>query len=1157
MLQIKFLGHPRFFVDGTPYKFTAPPKTLPLLGYLLLNANASLRRDALAYTLWPDDTEEAARTDLRRHLNYLKSGLPVAPEDRPWFLADGESVQWNPDSDCSFDVAEFERLSSAVNERAAAAELYGGDLLENLYDEWLFAPRERLRSLYLDILNGLLLASRSRRDFAQAITYAQRILIADPWREDTLRELLTVRYEAGDRAGALREFSEFQRRLSNEISVEPMPETLSLRNLILRNDALPSIQLSEAATPQGSETAQISMFPFVGREAELEHLTALWNRAARGRGGLVLIGGEAGIGKSRLVSEFALRAGAQGGRVLVGTTLSPESFPYEPIVQSLRSASPGLSSLDIDAVWLNVISKILPEAHQEQSDSSSPPRLDSQRERIRLFEAMLVCFGALAKSRPVCLILEDLHWASAATTAALDFLARRAESRRILIVGTYREEEAAVGDSLREMRRNLRRENLASHVDLAGLPEASVIGLLDSIPQLAERGGQIAKDAVAESRGNPLFLTEIIRELVETGAPGLQAQGVPRGLSGTIAARIARLSEDAQFLCQIASVVGTVFDIDIVREVIGWPEREVLDALEELLRRQVVHEAGKRNAFDYAFSHHLVQRTVYGGVDAAGRVRWHRRAAHALEQIHKSRLEEIAGVIARHFDGAGEPESAAAYYLQAARRALSLYANAEAFTLASRALELTRENRKRMDLYALCETIQGRQGNRAEQAVALEEMERLADAADVEGSCEALYRRIIFHRALGERKLEVTYIERLASRAELVPGAFWRARAAHALAIYQTSVGKFSEASLSTRLALGEYAECGDAGGEAECLCAFAYLNVYQSKSQESEAAFERARAAAESSGNQALLARTYLSASAAANIVLDYALCKQLAEKGLEIYCAIGDREGEADCLTRLGVVAGREFDISAARESFAKAHDVYVAIGKKQGLGAVALNAGLMEFAVGYLDRARTACKSAEGIFSELGDTRGIAVASINLAMLHYHQGDYGVAKMLALRGLELARELGSEPLQAAALSNLGAIERELGNPQTSREHLTASIELRNRSGSTADAALDLAELILTEIRLNNKDDALRLADEVMARDPADYSMTWAPQTVPLAAAAAYQSLRKRKRAHEAMELASHLFRERLAKLPDQETRATYESIPFNQRLLATTLL
>ncbi|HXW76688.1 MAG TPA: hypothetical protein VEJ20_04685, partial [Candidatus Eremiobacteraceae bacterium] len=145
-LVIHLLGQPRFTLGGESYKFAGRPKVLALLAYLVLRRGSAASREKVAFTLWEDDAEEDARANFRRHLHLLQQALPAAPPDKPWIVADGETVGWNPAADARIDVVEFERLASAKATRAAAIEWYGGDLLETAYDEWIFPERDRLRN---------------------------------------------------------------------------------------------------------------------------------------------------------------------------------------------------------------------------------------------------------------------------------------------------------------------------------------------------------------------------------------------------------------------------------------------------------------------------------------------------------------------------------------------------------------------------------------------------------------------------------------------------------------------------------------------------------------------------------------------------------------------------------------------------------------------------------------------------------------------------------------------------------------------------------------------------------------------------------------------------------------------------------------------------
>ena len=249
--RIHLLGQPRFTLFGQPHRFSAPPRTLPLLAYLLLHRNAHLTRQSVALALWPDDSEEAARTNLRRHLHHLKEALPSL--DTPWFVADGETLRWQADSQASFDVELFERRIAA-GELDEAVAIYAGDLLPSLYDDWIVADRERLRALYNGALETLLVRARSRREFALASEYAHRILLEDPWREDRLRQLMSIRYESGDRTGALRDFETFAQRLQSELNAEPMAETIALREIILLWELAgtsPLFGITEAFPPGG------------------------------------------------------------------------------------------------------------------------------------------------------------------------------------------------------------------------------------------------------------------------------------------------------------------------------------------------------------------------------------------------------------------------------------------------------------------------------------------------------------------------------------------------------------------------------------------------------------------------------------------------------------------------------------------------------------------------------------------------------------------------------------------------------------------------------------------------------------------------------------------------------------------------------------------
>src|ERR1700730_10397804 len=302
MLRVHLFGRPRLLLDEIAFSVGSRPKVVPLLAYLLLHRGTALPRAAIANALWPDDPEDEARANLRRHLNYLRQLLPQASEDVPWVVASGGTLQWNPRSDVWLDVEEFDALSALPHRRPEAIALYAGELLAGFEEEWIATERERLQRRYPEALAAHIATLRGTREFAPAIAAAARLLADDPWREDTLRALLLSRYDLGDRAGAIAEYERFAHMLRHELGADPMAETVAVYAAILRDDGSRKAVPDDGA-PAAADAAP-SNLPFCGRARELDTLRRRWELAAGGAGRLTLIGGEGGVGKSRLVREF-------------------------------------------------------------------------------------------------------------------------------------------------------------------------------------------------------------------------------------------------------------------------------------------------------------------------------------------------------------------------------------------------------------------------------------------------------------------------------------------------------------------------------------------------------------------------------------------------------------------------------------------------------------------------------------------------------------------------------------------------------------------------------------------------------------------------------------------------------------------------------------
>lgn len=1145
MLRLYLFGQFRLFDDGQPLKFSAPPKTLPLLAYLLLHSDQPIRRETLAFTLWLDETESNARANLRRHLHHLTRTLPPVHDDVPWLLLDAETAQWNPGSNYWLDVAEFKSLSAQANCLTDAVELYAGDLLENVYDDWLFYPREQLRALFFSDLNQLILRCHTEHDDIHALEYARRLLAHDPLREDTVRQLMTLRYETGDRAGALRDYEQFARRLRQELAVEPMPETVALYESIVRNTRVametPTLQMVDAADLNSRLT-----LPFVGRQAEMEHLREAWHHAVHHHGSLMLIGGESGIGKTRLVSELSLIVQAQGGRVLWGSATAM-SAPYQAIVQALRSALPLIAALEIEPLWLAGIASLVPELRTRVSNLPTLVALDSERERARLFESLARCLEGLVQPRPVLLLLDDLHWAGAATLAWLEFLANRLATLSVLVVGTYREEEAMREHPLRAMRRRLQKANLVKHLALGRLDATSVQQIVE---QFAAPSAQTIYSA---SEGNPFFVNELIHDWIESGKPMTETPA-SSNIEMTIMGRLARLSPAAKNLCEIASVVGAAFDADLVREVAGWGEAQTLDALDELLDHQLVRETSDRNRFDYAFTHHLIQSTVYATIPDDIRMRRHHRMAHLTESLRVDQEDALSGELALHWDRGGEPARAAKHYLDAARHSFAVYADTEALAYINRALAIADVPRLRAEFLGLRETICARHGERDAQQNDLNQLGELAlEIADEDLICDSLRRQIRYQRALGDRQAEAALIESLQTRVAESGNSRWQAEALREQATYQISLSRYDAVSSIVERALQIYQSLDDAAGQVQCLCLNVEIGIWQGHFDVVQAALERALMLSQLNTNQSLLVQTLRAASAAAFSKQDFNVANDLGKQMLDLSRRIGDLEGEADALTRLGTIETRLFQIQSARERYRQAATLYDRLGKRQGQAAVLINAGLLAAnRLGRYAEGLEQFRQAEMLFVEMNDMRGQLIAALNIGMTAFFLGDFVVAKAAAQRGLELARQMASPVMEANALANLGAAERELGELAQAIEHMQTGLALRRTLGQPSDLGTDLCDLALAYLRASKLDAARESVEEMLALYATARESMMRAEYMLWVAAQTYRALGDNGRARDLLAQAYAALKEKTAAIPDAESRASFLEYPFNREII-----
>jgi DNA-binding SARP family transcriptional activator len=685
MLWIRLFGPPQLIVDGQPVSI-GRKKSRALLYYLAAQSTP-VTRDHLLMRFWPDHDRTAAQHMLRTNLHGLRAALGAALQ------ASEETLTLVPD--VTVDVRQFATaLSSPPSDAAylgSLLELYRGDFLEGFtlpdiptFDDWVAAEREQYRRLLIRGLSTLSRLQEDRQHLGAALAALDRALALDPLQEDLQRAAIRLSYLAGDRAGAIRRYDQLRQLLDDELGVPPMDETRALYDAII-TDTLPRDQISPRvddraittlpnSAPLITSAGQVSILPFTGRVEELATVRLLVKEPR-----LVLIEGEPGIGKTRLMAEFVR---SENARVLQGAAHEFESaLPYQPIIEALRDLTQHAdwdklqTTLSLPAIWLAEIGRLLPEL------AEAPTQLVVSVlpvEEARLWEGVHQFLAAVSQQQPLVLLLDDLHWADESTLGLLAYLVRRSMATQAPIGYLAAARSMAPQTPLGRLVQTLTREERLAQITLDRLDANAVLALAQHLRPATARS--LADWLIVASEGNAYMLAELLREARSRGLldgpgafsnPVLAEPLVPKTIYALIQSRLIRLSESARRVLDAAVAVGRVFAFDVVAQAAALSESAALDAVDELLAAGLIQPQPDGT---YIFDHSLTMEVAEREVGELRHRRLHRRVGEALETLYRQRLDDVAGLLAQHFLDGGAPERAAPYALRAGRRAAGMAA---------------------------------------------------------------------------------------------------------------------------------------------------------------------------------------------------------------------------------------------------------------------------------------------------------------------------------------------------------------------------------------------------------------------------------------------------------------------------------------------------
>jgi class 3 adenylate cyclase/tetratricopeptide (TPR) repeat protein len=452
------------------------------------------------------------------------------------------------------------------------------------------------------------------------------------------------------------------------------PERWHLHEVVWQEEA--------AATPVAAPLL-LERTPFVGRESERADLRRPLDQAVRGQGALVMIGGEPGVGKTRLAEELLLEARQRGVLAWTGHCYEMEGAPpYVPFVEILETAArviPAAALRDALGDSAPEVAKLLPELRRLFPDIPSPLELPPEQERRYLFNCVLEFLERAAQRQPLLLTLEDLHWGDDSTLLLLQHITQRLHEMPVLVLGTYRDVELDVARPLAAALRELTRQRLAHHLALKRLPEAGVEAMLRALSG-QEPPGSLVREVYRETEGNPFFVEEVFKYLAEEGKL-LDEQGrwradlsiseleVPRSIRLVIGQRLQRLSEGCHRVLTTAAVIGRSFSFELL-EALGDPSASsgqapsagsgqgvqadaLLDAIDEAERAHLITSTADGPEARFSFAHELIRQTLVSSLSLPRRQRLHLRVAEAMERIYARAPEEHAADLAHHLHQAG------------------------------------------------------------------------------------------------------------------------------------------------------------------------------------------------------------------------------------------------------------------------------------------------------------------------------------------------------------------------------------------------------------------------------------------------------------------------------------------------------------------------
>lgn len=1054
MLQIGLLGGMSLAWDNQPLSLIASTRARALFAYLVLNRHVLHHRARLATLFWPDLPEPQARRRLRQALWHVARRVNDLPPG-PYLLRDGNQVRFDATLPHQVDVDVFDRLSQGdVAEMAQAVRLYR-PLLPDIYEDWVLLERERLHERWLTLLDHLAHAYQAQGDPQTAIEMARMLLQVEPWHEPAARLLMTLLAGQGRTGEALQTYLDLRACLQTDLNLLPTAETSALYNQL------------RAAHPRTLSPAPPLPSPVqpIVRKEETATVEAALQSARQHQGQLILLTGPAGIGKTHLAQAAARRAHDLGFWTLYTNAVEPfgPPAPYSPLDQALQAGLEALGSLppNLPPLAQAALSALLPGL------APAVPNLDVAHLAPAHFHAALAKgLAGLAEPGPLLLVLDDLHWADQATWAVLQALLGHLDNCPLILIVSFR--PADLPDNIASWPDRLATHSAARALALSPLSPGEVDQLASQLlgrplpPTLAD---QLHR----ETGGNPLFVVETVRGLMEEGDlrqepdgqsswPTVETLPIPPTLRQALTARLSHLTPGASHLLRQAAILGDGFDFDLLSSLSGEEDEEaLLEQLDELMgRRLLIEESDK-----YRFAHNLVRRVLYDESHPRRRRIWHRKAAEAIARLAPQQV----AIRARHAHAAAEWPEALQLTLAAAEQALALFAieEAEAFyRLAQEAEEHLADEcptARLRRLRGLARVHRLHSEDRAE-AQALEEWRATAQTLN-DSSAEALALAGLANnlRRQGRSGDGLPLAQEAARLAEDDPAAL--ATALRAMGDCHEGLGDLATALSFYRQAVDAASTAGDPQREAECLNGLAIILENSGEVAEASEAYRRAAALAASCGDRLTESRALNNLGTIHVLRGDYGPARRAYKDVLEGVKALDIREGQALVRGNLAEVWMLMGHLDTARAHLDETLKLVTQLNWPIEHAKALLNLAGWAVAIGKPEEALDFVRQAQRVLPQQELQQVHLYCCFQSARAHLALGDAAAAAEHAEQLAQQARQTGMGWVAGQVALLEGRVAAARGDLGAAEQHLRRAVQVCQAQGFRANAAKARAEL------------------------------------------------------------------------------------------------